>query len=137
MCIHRALITSCVTTGTAFIPPTFNSSQQFNEWLTFNTSPPVVPEPYYQQVIATLGELYPDDPALGSPFGTGNDTFGLSSQYKRIAAVFADMQFQSQRRAWTQVASNAGVKVFGYIFADPQPNNPPSIASTCFVCTMY
>ncbi len=32
-------------------------------------------------------ELYPDIPALGSPFNTGNETFGLSSQFKRLAAI--------------------------------------------------
>ena len=31
--------------------------------------------------------LYPDIPSLGSPFGTGNNTFGLSSQFKRYAAI--------------------------------------------------
>ena len=34
-----------------------------------------------------LLDLYPDVPALGSPFGTGNNTFGLSSQYKRASAI--------------------------------------------------
>ena len=31
--------------------------------------------------------LCPDDLTVGSPFNTGNDTFGLSTQYKRWAAI--------------------------------------------------
>lgn len=32
-------------------------------------------------------QVYPDVPALGSPFNTGNQLFGLNSQWKRAAAV--------------------------------------------------
>lgn len=32
-------------------------------------------------------DFYPDDPSLGSPFGTGNETFGLSPQFKQLAAL--------------------------------------------------
>ncbi|THG93277.1 hypothetical protein EW026_g7922 [Hermanssonia centrifuga] len=73
--------------------------------------------------IATADEifiLYPDDPALGSPFGTGNDTFGLDPEYKRICAITGDLAFQSLRRAWIEVATAVGVPAFGYIFTDPE-----------------
>lgn len=40
-----------------------------------------------EKVATRILELYPDVPALGSPYGTGNETFGLSSQYKRFAAI--------------------------------------------------
>lgn len=40
-----------------------------------------------KQKINDLLVLYPDLPALGSPYGTGNETFGLSSQFKRLAAI--------------------------------------------------
>lgn len=82
-------------------------------------------------VVETILQLYPDDPALGSPFGTGNDTFGFSSQFKRASAVFGDLPFSSVRRQWTQVASNASVKAFGYLFTDPQPLNPPYLGGEC------
>lgn len=82
-------------------------------------------------------ELYPDIPAINSPFGTGNETFGLSSQYKRSAAVctsplltffarptcpllVADMIFEWHRRAFTRYMSrNTKVPVYGYKFSDP------------------
>ena len=42
-------------------------------------------------------ELYPQDPAQGSPFATG-DLDELSPQYKRIAAIQGDLVFQAPRR---------------------------------------
>lgn len=58
--------------------------------LITNFSPPAVPsvsETQLENATMRLLELYPDVPALGSPFNTGNDTFGLSSGYKRVAAL--------------------------------------------------
>ena len=40
--------------------------------------------------------LYPDVPALGSPYNTGNETFGLDSNHKRAAAISA-----LTSRSWT------------------------------------
>jgi acetylcholinesterase len=43
-------------------------------------------------------ELYPADPAQGSPFDTGaNSTLG-TPQYKRMAALLGDIAFQAPRR---------------------------------------
>ncbi|KAJ6535180.1 esterase 1 [Mycena sp. CBHHK59/15] len=74
--------------------------------------------------INTLLTLYPDIPALGCPFDTGNDTFGYSSEYKRAAALLGDLLIQAPRRRWSQTASAQGTKVFSYMFTDPQPENP-------------
>src|ERR1700753_3719149 len=74
-------------------------------------------------IVDTVNELlniYPDDPSQGSPFGTGNQTFGLSSQFKREAAILGDLMFFSLRRELSQVLSDGGVKVFSYLFTDPQ-----------------
>lgn len=49
-------------------------------------SPPLVSEALLQSTADKILELYPDDPALGSPFNTGNDTFGLPG-FKRAAAI--------------------------------------------------
>ncbi|KAH7915897.1 Alpha/Beta hydrolase protein [Hygrophoropsis aurantiaca] len=44
-----------------------------------------------------LGQLYPDDPAQGSPYDTGsNDT--LTPEFKRISAFQGDFYFQAPRR---------------------------------------
>lgn len=74
--------------------------------------------PAFQNDILELLRLYPDDPALGSPFGTGNETFGAGAQYKRGAAILGDLGMQAPRRAWMNAASAAGVPTFGFLFAD-------------------
>ncbi|KAF8145657.1 Alpha/Beta hydrolase protein [Mycena galopus ATCC 62051] len=80
----------------------------------------------------TLLELYPDIPPLGSPFGTGNDTLGLSSQFKRAAAWIGDSNFESRCRFWMDTAANAGVETFGYLFTQPQPI-PSAIGELVYV----
>ena len=52
-----------------------------------NYSPPLVDKKVLQDAANRLLELYPDIPALGSPFNTGNETFGLPSGYKRESAI--------------------------------------------------
>jgi hypothetical protein len=37
-----------------------------------------------------LLQLYPDDPSKGSPYNTGNQTFGVLPGYKRYAAIGAE-----------------------------------------------
>jgi acetylcholinesterase len=44
--------------------------------------------------VEKLLKFYPTDPAAGSPYGTGNETFGLAAQYKRLASVVGDLIFQ-------------------------------------------
>lgn len=36
-----------------------------------------------------------------------------------------DLDFQAPRRQWIQTANEAGVKTFGYLFTQPQPDNAP------------
>jgi hypothetical protein len=114
-------------TGTIFIPPTFNSTTLLRDWIIANSSPAAVPPPVHTAIADKLLELYPDDAADGSPFNTGNQTFGLSSQYKRAAAYIGDLAFQSQRRSFMDKAVRVGVKGFGYLFTEPQPIGPPSL----------
>ncbi|KAJ3802306.1 esterase 1 [Lentinula aff. detonsa] len=117
--------------GTLFIPPAINyTTEVIMNDIIANYSPPAVPSVSTGQLedaVTHLLDLYPDIPALGSPFNTGNDTFGLSPGYKRMSALFGDLTFQSQRRLWIQTASNAGVKTFSYLFTQPQPTYPASI----------
>ncbi|KAJ7241986.1 triacylglycerol lipase [Mycena rebaudengoi] len=77
-----------------------------------------------QKATNTLLGLYPDIPALGCPFNTGN-TFGISPVFKRAAALMGDLVIQAPRRFWSQTATAKGTKVYSYIFTDPQPENPP------------
>ncbi|RPD53636.1 extracellular triacylglycerol lipase precursor [Lentinus tigrinus ALCF2SS1-7] len=113
--------------GTDFTPTAISTDEQVIEFITvddqpFTTNPPAK----FQQDVATLLQLYPDNAALGSPFGTGNETFGFSSQYKRASALLGDASFQGPRREWIQAASTAGVKTFGYYFTDQNAVTTPS-----------
>ncbi|KAJ6585387.1 extracellular triacylglycerol lipase precursor [Mycena capillaripes] len=113
--------------GTTFVPQSINSTDELNAAMFSLFSPSSSPTTL-EVSVQTLLQLYPDIPALGSPFNTGNDTFGLSSQFKRAAAIVGDGDFQSQRRFWMETAANAGVKTFGYLFTESQPPNfPPAI----------
>ncbi|KAE9385802.1 esterase 1 [Gymnopus androsaceus JB14] len=113
--------------GTVFTQPSYNYTTELIESIIIaNYSPPAVEsvsESQLENATKEILELYPAIPALGSPFNTGNDTFGLSPGFKRYQ--IGDLLWHSQRRFWIQTASNAGVKTFGYLFTQPQPEDPP------------
>ena len=55
--------------------------------LRSNFSPPLVPEDEWEEVTSGLVASYPFEPAFGSPFNTGNETFGLGTGYKVASAI--------------------------------------------------
>ncbi|KAL5518411.1 hypothetical protein ACEPAH_93 [Sanghuangporus vaninii] len=112
--------------GTTFVPTAINSTAQFQQAVFSAASPSLVSSEEQASVINTALQMYPDDPASGSPFGTGNETFGLSSQLKRATAILCDVSFTSPRRSISQKASEQGVKVFAYLFTVPQAANLPA-----------
>ncbi|PIL25491.1 hypothetical protein GSI_13381 [Ganoderma sinense ZZ0214-1] len=74
--------------------------------------------------VAPILALYPNDPAQGSPFGTG-DANQLAPMYKRMAAFEGDFLFQSTRRslltlrsgkqpAWTYMVERNRFQGVGY-----------------------
>ncbi|KAF9789744.1 sterol esterase [Thelephora terrestris] len=48
--------------------------------------------------VNSVADKYPQDPAAGSPFGTGNRS-ALTPEFKRLAAIQGDLFFQSGRRS--------------------------------------
>jgi carboxylesterase type B len=51
------------------------------------------------ETISTIMELYPDDPAVGCPFGTGPERFADQGyMFKRGAAIAGDQYMHSGRR---------------------------------------
>ncbi|KAL0945889.1 hypothetical protein HGRIS_012174 [Hohenbuehelia grisea] len=105
--------------GTGFTPKGVQSTAGIKSLIVANFTPsPLGPDVLSQTADAFL-IAYPDDPASGSPFNTGNNTFGHSSQYKRAATLEGDIAFQSQRRFLQEHATAQGVKNFGYLFTDP------------------
>ncbi|KAK0450541.1 triacylglycerol lipase 3 [Desarmillaria tabescens] len=79
------------------------------------------------RLLERLLELYPDNPSVGSLYGTGEETFGLPSGFKRVASMSGDLTFDAQRRIWTQTAAGAGAKAYGYQFTQNSSSNPPSM----------
>jgi hypothetical protein len=43
--------------------------------------------------VEELLKYYPADPAAGSPYNTGNETFGQAAQYKRLTSIVGDLLF--------------------------------------------
>ncbi|KAK7040282.1 hypothetical protein VNI00_009749 [Paramarasmius palmivorus] len=107
--------------ATPFTPTTVSTSDGILDAIVTNyTASDGTGDSALQAAANQVLQLYPDVPALGSPFNTGNETFGLSSQYKRSAAITGDLMFHSVRRLWTKAAVNAGVKAYGYLFTGPR-----------------
>jgi carboxylesterase type B len=73
-----------------------------------------------------LLELYPNDPALGEPYGWGNRTwpqYGL--QYKRYQSIATDLTMYAPRRALAQSMSSFVDGVYSYRWDAPKFNNTP------------
>ncbi|KAJ6463699.1 extracellular triacylglycerol lipase precursor [Mycena vitilis] len=105
--------------GTLFVDPSVNTTDDLRMYIASQL--PGISDPVQMNAtVDRMMELYPDIPALGSPFGTGNATFGLSGQWKRAAAISCDVNFAAVRRGWMQAASAYGVKTYAYLFTDPQ-----------------
>ncbi|CDO72172.1 hypothetical protein BN946_scf184970.g24 [Trametes cinnabarina] len=114
--------------GTQFVSTSLSTTDQLSQFLVNFIDPAETgstPSAVDAAVMRLL-QLYPDDPAQGSPYGSGNNTFGLGSEYKRAAAIGGDVWFHSVRRAWDQAASGQGVPVYAYLFTDPQAVGDPA-----------
>ncbi|EJD42485.1 alpha/beta-hydrolase [Auricularia subglabra TFB-10046 SS5] len=81
--------------GTLFTLNSTDSTADIRSMITSVLNPPSF---LITSVFERILQLYPDDPSLGAPFGTGNNTFGLSSQWKRAAAIFGDQKYNSAKR---------------------------------------
>ncbi|KAG8696330.1 hypothetical protein FRC09_008575, partial [Ceratobasidium sp. 395] len=106
--------------GTDFVPSLnstpslFTYFSQTRPGLTFG-----IESPSAKRALERFIDRYPDDPAQGSPFGTGEELFGRGRQTKRAAAVFGDWLFEAPRREFTREAVKAGLPVWSYQFSQP------------------
>ncbi|KAG9308829.1 hypothetical protein JVU11DRAFT_11459 [Chiua virens] len=99
--IYRSSQVIVMTKEQLFSFPTLNitTDAEFEEYIgTYMVSNASTAE------LAQLMTYYPSDPALGSPFDTG-DNNALTPQFKRIAAFLGDFVFQAPRRFFTQSLS--------------------------------
>ncbi|KAJ3524755.1 hypothetical protein NMY22_g10863 [Coprinellus aureogranulatus] len=97
--------------------------------LTIEQNGPAPPglEQLFERAIDRIMQLYPDDPKIGSPYGTGDELFGLPSSYKRQASQVGDMTFDAPRRQWSQAAAHFGVKSYAYLFTHRDPQGAPEL----------
>src|SRR5712691_9277301 len=75
-----------ICTGTLFVPLDFQN-QDIPPSLIANATPSPLGADALRAAIDKVISLYPDDPSAGSPFGTGNQTFGTGPGFKRAAAI--------------------------------------------------
>jgi cholinesterase len=87
---------------------------------------------------ATVSEamaLYPDDPTLGCPFGTGSERFARNGyMYKRGAAIIGDEVIHAGRRRTAQYYSSTSPScrkpVYSYRFDQPPWNGIEELVAT-------
>ncbi|OBZ76208.1 Lipase 2 [Grifola frondosa] len=110
------------------VPAAFTGPKKQRRTMTLG---PTSTPPDLVLTVDALLALYPNDPALGSPYNTGKETFGQGSHFKRGASMAGDWVFEALRRTWSHAASRLGMKTFGYHFTDPQaPNEDPFSVQT-------
>ncbi|KAI9466877.1 esterase 1 [Lactarius psammicola] len=102
-------------------------TEDITTWLNANFTPSPVGPGALRAGLDRVLSLYPDDPSAGSPFGTGNQTFGTGPGFKRGNAIIGDIYFQALRRFWSQTTSAQGTPSYAYIFTDPQPSADPAV----------
>ncbi|KAH9077320.1 esterase 1 [Lactarius deliciosus] len=112
--------------ATIFLQRDFQT-EDITTWLNANFTPSPIGPDALRTGLDKLLSLYPDDPSAGSPFGTGNQTFGTGPGFKRGSAIIGDIYFQALRRFWSQTTSALGTPSYAYIFTDPQPSADPAL----------
>ncbi|KAH9006961.1 esterase 1 [Lactarius hatsudake] len=114
--------------ATMFLQRDFQT-EDITTWLNANFTPSPIGPDALRTGLNKLLSLYPDDPSAGSPFGTGNQTFGTGPGFKRGSAIIGDVYFQALRRFWSQTTSALGTPSYAYIFTDPQPSADPALGN--------
>ncbi|KAJ7593991.1 Alpha/Beta hydrolase protein [Mycena floridula] len=85
--------------------------------------------------VEKLSALYPDDPTIGCPYGTGEERFeSQGHMYKRGASIIGDQAIIAGRRAVTQyfagLANDTRKNVWSYRFDQPTWNNQVEFIAT-------
>ncbi|ESK89899.1 extracellular triacylglycerol lipase precursor [Moniliophthora roreri MCA 2997] len=105
--------------GTLLAPQNINGPDITRQRLFALFSPSPAGDEAVQHAIVDLMNIYPDDPSAGSPFGTGNQTFGLNPEYKHFASLVGDLLVHSERRLFARKMNEASLPMYGYLFSDP------------------
>ncbi|KDR73257.1 hypothetical protein GALMADRAFT_727490 [Galerina marginata CBS 339.88] len=101
----------CDDEGTLFSVATLNitTNAEFLAYIKSNYFPRIS-----TAQLAALATAYPDDVTQGSPFDTGTAN-AVTPQFKRLAAIQGDLEFQAPRRSFLQTASKTQ-KTFAFLF---------------------
>ncbi|KAH6654726.1 Alpha/Beta hydrolase protein [Truncatella angustata] len=96
--------------GTGYAKQGINTTAQFQAYLTglgFDSNQ-----------VATLTELYPDDPAVGIPgfYNATPPAYPYGLQFKRVSAVAGDYQQHSGRRLTAESYAGANLPVYSYMW---------------------
>ncbi|KAF6745952.1 triacylglycerol lipase 3 [Ephemerocybe angulata] len=106
--------------GTGFATDQPKSDEDIRALLVNISSPVTTTAKDLNDTVSKILELYPEDPAVGSPYGTGAELFGLPPSFKRVASIEGDLYFEAPRRQFSQAAAKFGVKSYVYHFNQPQ-----------------
>lgn len=110
--------------GTGFIPQ-LNNSVPLSVVVNL-----LEPHPVDPAAVDKVVKAYPDVAALGSPYGTGNQTFGITSFFKQVASLFGDVAFQSRRRHFLRQANKFNfTRTWSYEFWGETPGAAPVVGS--------
>ena len=89
---------------------------------------------FQTKLIPKLLKLYPDVPALGSPYNPVNVSkddrfYGPTNQYKRLASICGDAIFQSVRRLLLDayIAKDKEYPAYNYLFTANTPGAEPAL----------
>ncbi|OCF30387.1 hypothetical protein I316_07955 [Kwoniella heveanensis BCC8398] len=105
--------------GTGFIPTDIIGDSVL---LVLAAIEPIDPN---QAALAQVVQQYPNIPALGSPYGTGHETFGLDPAFKQASSLFGDVAFQAPRRNFIRQANAHGLAdIWTYSFEQISPDRP-------------
>jgi acetylcholinesterase len=75
-----------------------------------------------------LLELYPNDPALGEPYGWGNRTWPENGlQWKRYQSIATDLTMFAPKRLLAEKMSEHVENVYSYRWDAPKFNNTPNV----------
>jgi carboxylesterase type B len=108
---------------TIFVPKDFQT-KDIATWLNANYTPSPLGSGALKAGMDKVISLYPDDPSAGSPFNTGNETFGTGPGYKRGSAIIGDVIFHASRRLWSQ---KTYAPSYAYLFSEPQTSADPAV----------
>ncbi|KAI8071515.1 Alpha/Beta hydrolase protein [Gongronella butleri] len=119
--------------GTSFGPGPINTTAQLQKALT-TSYPDLKP-----QSLDGLLQLYSQDPAQGSPYGTGDQFSGgpYGDLFKLGNSVVGDIMVDSSRRLMAETWADAGLDVYSYHWNQTDAGMPPFIGSTHFVEVVY